>query len=348
MAINAGEIITAARYNTLQNRVSQLLGTGLGDFGYGQTVTSSQVSAPSESTLADGDKITAQQLNNLRNDMNRAFLHQNGTEISIDTVQGFTPTDNNQQEVLGDVIGADQTARDVIFSSDGDLSGLSGINETNGFNDFSNIMSSLEANRFDIASDQQETEILASDRRTTSWNGTIVSQFDVIFQNGDARRHFFNAGGQIRIEGAVNAPASDNPRNIGWKDMIENPGRIEFGYNYTRIITSSTVITPNSNGNNGLTDNFLVIFKKDADAGLYSNSYWQVEARLNSQSSIAFRVVLVNDGPESNDDAGEIGSIEPGVTESVTADIEFDYEVRNTAGAVTLPLPAFQITDTFE
>lgn len=339
MAITSGEIITAARYNTLQNRVSQLLGTGSGDFGYGQTVASSQVSAPSESNLADGDKVTAQQLNNLRSDMNRAFRHQNGSDISINSIQGYTSSDGSQTEVLGDIIGADRTARDVNINSDGNITQFIDSDESNGFNEFSFIMSSLEANRFDIAPDEQQTEILASDRRTTSWNGTIVSQFDVNFENSDARRHFFNAGGQIRIEGAVDAPASDNLRNRGWKSMIENPGRIEFGYNYTRITTSSTVFT-NSNGNNGLTNNFSVIFRKDADDGLYSNSYWQVEAKLNSQSSIAFKIELVNAGPESDPDDG--------VTESVTADIEFDYEVRNTAGAITLPLPAFQITDSFE
>ena len=40
-----GDLITAARYNNAQGRVSAILGNGSSNEGYGQTVTSSQVSS---------------------------------------------------------------------------------------------------------------------------------------------------------------------------------------------------------------------------------------------------------------------------------------------------------------
>jgi hypothetical protein len=43
MAVNDGDNITAAQYNGLQSRIDQVLGTGSGDFGYGNSVSSSQV-----------------------------------------------------------------------------------------------------------------------------------------------------------------------------------------------------------------------------------------------------------------------------------------------------------------
>ena len=43
MAVN--DLITAARYNNAQGRVSAILGNGSGNEGYGQTTTSSQVSS---------------------------------------------------------------------------------------------------------------------------------------------------------------------------------------------------------------------------------------------------------------------------------------------------------------
>ena len=38
-------VVTASRYNAIQTKVANVLGTGSGDKGYGQSVTYSQVSA---------------------------------------------------------------------------------------------------------------------------------------------------------------------------------------------------------------------------------------------------------------------------------------------------------------
>ena len=43
MAVSTGDNITAAQFNSLQSRVSNIMGTGSGDSGYGQTLSSAQV-----------------------------------------------------------------------------------------------------------------------------------------------------------------------------------------------------------------------------------------------------------------------------------------------------------------
>jgi hypothetical protein len=67
-------IIQAIDYNTVQSKLALVLGTGAGDFGYGQTVASSQV--------AQNSSITAQQWINLRNDLIKARQHQTGNDES--------------------------------------------------------------------------------------------------------------------------------------------------------------------------------------------------------------------------------------------------------------------------
>jgi hypothetical protein len=73
-------IIQATDYNTIQSKVSLVLGTGSGDFGYGQSVSSSQV--------AQNSGITAQQWINLRNDLIKVRQHQTGND---ETSQIFPP-----------------------------------------------------------------------------------------------------------------------------------------------------------------------------------------------------------------------------------------------------------------
>ena len=45
MAIASGSLVEASDYNTIQTKVDSILGTGSGDKGYGQAVSSSQQSA---------------------------------------------------------------------------------------------------------------------------------------------------------------------------------------------------------------------------------------------------------------------------------------------------------------
>lgn len=340
MAVNQNDSITAAQYNNLQSRIAQIVGTGSGDFGYGQALTSTQVSALQDETIPDGDSITATQFNNLRDDFGIAYTHQTGAILPINAFS------------TGDIVGADESGTDLNFATDGTYVFVN-PDASKGFNDFLTIISDLESNRFVIDPSQQEIQVRANDSRTTQWNGTINSEFTVSFTSADARRHFFNSGGQIRISGTVNLATSTGDsfaRDQGWRDMIENPGEIQFDYNSTVITGSTTGVSfpAGAIGNGDLTTSYQIIFKKDANTGTYGNSYWQIEARDDSSTQIRFKVTLVDDGPESNPDEGVPGGVVGGVVEPVTADLEFEYGARRANGAVVLPYPAFAIANTFE
>ena len=66
-----GDIIGAARYNTLQGRVATILGVGSGDKGYNNAVLSSPV--------AVGNVVTAEDLQYLASDYTKIYVHQTGS-----------------------------------------------------------------------------------------------------------------------------------------------------------------------------------------------------------------------------------------------------------------------------
>lgn len=73
----SGTLITATDYNAIQAKISLVLGTGSGDYGYGQSVASSSVAANA--------RISVVQWNNLQSDIIRARQHQTGNTESLTT-----------------------------------------------------------------------------------------------------------------------------------------------------------------------------------------------------------------------------------------------------------------------
>ena len=276
MAVSPSDTITAADFNNLQSRIAQVLGTGSGDFGYGQAVSSSQVTSLQDPDILDGDSVLASQFNDLRDDLGKAFKHQEGSDIPINS---FT---------AGDIIGADESGTDLNFDQSGNYI-FANEDTSKGFNDFLTIMTDLESNRFVIHPSQEEIQVRDSDQRTSNFNGTITSQFTVSFSNEDARRHFFNAGGDIRFEGTVDLSTSESgseARDEGWNDLLENPGTVRFDYNSTTITGSSSGVSFPGGviGNDALTSSFQVIYRKDANGGTYGDSFWTIEAREDSST----------------------------------------------------------------
>ena len=74
MAAGVGSKVEYLDYNQIQTIVNNVFGTGSGDSGYGQTVTSSQV--------AQYSLVSVTQWNSLRNDLLKARQHQSGVDES--------------------------------------------------------------------------------------------------------------------------------------------------------------------------------------------------------------------------------------------------------------------------
>lgn len=327
MAVNDGDNITAAQYNGLQSRIEQVLGTGSGDFGYGNSVSSDQVTA--------GDSVTAGQMDNLRSDMGKCWTHQTGDNIPLANI------------AVGNIIGADASGTGVTFDNSNNYT-ISGSIANGGFNDYLSKMTELETNRFDIDSGEQTVADSAGVTRTTSWNGTISATFRVSFGNANNRRYFFNSGGELRI--SVAGANGTGSKDSDWSSILSNPGQIRMGYNYTTISGSNNGVTLSSLGNDAMSSSYQEIFKKVGTAAVYAENYWKVEARITNVSTFEFKVTLVDDDAGDRPDPSPPPPFGPLTDEDVTLDITGTFAMRRATGsniAYPAPTPAVSITDNF-
>jgi|TARA_B110000483_G_scaffold125523_1_gene150872 hypothetical protein len=327
MAVNDGDNITAAQYNGLQSRIEQVLGTGSGDFGYGNSVSSDQVTA--------GDSVTAGQMDNLRSDMGKCWTHQTGDNIPLANI------------AVGNIIGADASGTGVTFDNSNNYT-ISGSIANGGFNDYLSKMTELETNRFDIDSGEQTVADIAGTTITTSWNGTISATFRVSFGNANNRRYFFNSGGELRI--SVAGANGTGSKDSDWSSILSNPGQIRMGYNYTTISGSNNGVTLSSIGNDAMSSSYQEIFKKVGTAAVYAENYWKVEARITSVSTFEFKVTLVDDDAGDRPDPSPPPPFGPLTDEDVTLDITGTFAMRRATGsniAYPAPTPAVSITDDF-
>lgn len=101
MANAKGQEIEAVDYNTIRNKINLVMGAGIGQTGYGQTVYSSDV--------AQNQQITAQQWNLLRFDIFNARVHQDGTSPTIvqasagSVITYSSANPNNQYNTQADI-----------------------------------------------------------------------------------------------------------------------------------------------------------------------------------------------------------------------------------------------------
>jgi hypothetical protein len=339
MPVTTGNSIQAADYNGLQSRIAAVLGTGSGDFGYGQTVTSSQVTSST-------DSITAAQMDLLRADMNSCWLHQNGENIPVRNIS------------VGDVIGADVSGDTITYDTlgnytvtDGGTNPLTNPSDTTGgLNDYFDAMTDIENNRFTIDAAYEDLDDLLTEERTTSWNSTINMTFTVTFASADARRHFFNAGGEIRIRG--NLAAGGGAKDTDWRAMIANPGTICFGYNYTSITGSTTGVSLNSIGNYDLTATYQTIFTKTGNAAVYAENDWNVRVKQNSTTVIEFSITFNDDDTGDRPVPSPPPPYGPLVDEQVTADLTMTLGTRRASttdsNSFSIPNPAFAVTNALE
>lgn len=314
MAVNVGDEITAAQYNGLQSRVDTILGTGSGTNGYGQSLSSSQVSVSKIVEAADFD--------NLRTDINKCKQHQANVNANIGNIQ------------VGQIIGADrsETAR-----------GSGTYNNNEGFNDYDAAISDIESNKFDIAESSVEAKLTST--RTTAWNGVITHIFTVTFSNSNQRRFFFNSGGEIRFSASLSGGSGS--KSSDWSSMLSAMGTIKFGYTNT---TSTGSGSGSSTGNYDLTGSYKTIFTKNG-SGVYAENQYQLDARADSSSVLRFRVRFedndLGDQQLPGTNPGIDGVIVPGpaVDENVNGTITSTIQqLRATGTNVAVTSPSYSTT----
>ena len=305
--------ITAARLNNLQSRIELILGTGSGTTGYGQAVVSTPVNNTS-------DVIDADHINDLYTDLVRARIHQVGV------------TETGIRQVIEDLnIIAEDTSQQVTDSgtTQADADGTK-----KGIADYELLMNSIESDKALIHPSQAllEAKPEVSSTRTATWNGLIYHVFTVTFTDENHRRHFFNAGGEIRL--ASNNTGASSPKGLDWAALCSEVGTIKF-------TSTSTTATGSGQGyaigNSNLTASYQTAFLKTGSgsySGVYAGNLYTVKVRIANPQVIEFRIEF-NDVVTDN-------QVDNNVDGTLTSSVQQFRAVG--ANSVTVPTPTYFTT----
>lgn len=283
-----GAFITAARYNSIQAKVGNVLGNGVGQTGYGQ------VSRLKSSQVPVSKLITSFDMENLRDDIIKAHAHQTGTLPTLPVT------------AISDDVG---DAEYVVYEA---------------------AATTVLANKslIDVAS-QASVESKISSSRAAVWGGTsqqpsLVHQVSVTFGSVDQRRHFFNAGGEIRF--SANIVSGSGTKTSNWASMLNDMSTIKFNYNST----SAQSGTGSSIGNFALNGTFQNIYNKFGTS-IYSDNQYSITARGDQSSNVITFNITFFDGTSNVVDESVNGTI----TSTVS-------QLRPTGIYVEVPTPVYQ------
>ena len=294
--------ITAARINNLQSSIALILGTGSGQNGYGQTVTS----LPVNNT---GDVVEAADMNAIYTDILKARIHQVG------------PGDIGIAEVIQNLnIVAEQTSS---FIDDDGVTAIDPEGFKKGIVDFENLMSQVQADKATMHPSQSALEPGISSARSSPWNGLITHEVAITFSSSNARRFFFNTGGEIRL--SANNTGASTPKGLDWAQLCSQAGTIKFNAE----TTTSTTGGGTSIGNYDLTSAFQNVYQKIGSgtySAVYAGNIYTVKARSDIDTRIIFRIEF-NDVVFDNNIYNNVD----GRLESVIQHLRADGDVTITA-----------------
>jgi hypothetical protein len=304
--------IESARYNALRDKVNKVLGistTSAPTFGYGQPIFTSSVTGNYEANLSTTDKVTAEQYKNLYIDLIRIRAHQIGAAAI--TINPF---------VEGDFLNNSENADKIELAYIQSLESLATNIETDRFLIDANTQADI-VNLEDASGNQ-----IRSVRRNIfsgTWNGTISHIFQVEFADAAARRHFFNAGGQIRFNASVDYSGSQ-AKTIDWQTQLSAMGSILFKAD--RSESALGVGSGSLVGNNNLSSTYQVCYRKSGGA-LYINNDYVISARASSDRIIQFKIDFRDLGPNN---------ATFGIDESVEGDFISSAQLLRPNGTVTI------------
>lgn len=273
--------VLASRYNTLRNQINLILGTSAisnPTYGYGENVsTTTKLGTGGEPTpeTINSDKISALDYEQLYVDIVRCRAHQIGP--SAITIDDF---------VVGNIEENPTTVDKIEEAYISSLESLS----TNISTDRYLIDATTQASTQNLL-DFQNSHVTST--YNNNWTAFINHIVQVTWPSAAARRHFFNAGGEVRFNASVLYTGSQQ-KTADWQSAMSNMGTISFKAD--RSFSNSSVGQGQTVGNNNIGSSYSLCYRKDA--GLtYSLSAYELYAREISDQTIQFKVLFDDPAP---------------------------------------------------
>jgi hypothetical protein len=147
------------------------------------------------------------------------------------------------------------------------------------------------------------TESSALQTVTTSsegWDSTATQEVSVTFANANTMRHFFNAGGKVRITVGT-SQTSTSPKDQAYIDLGTALGNIDIASQATTRSGSGETLTTNglANGFHDLGTGYTSLIKLTSDNSNYTSNNIEIFAKLDDSvgdSTVITVKVVATDG----------------------------------------------------
>ena len=288
MAYTAGDTILDDEYNTFVNNASS-------PFGYNHFAGTGSaqygLGQSAIATVSAGDTINA--------------AHWNTLFTGIDTIANHT---NDTMTSRSAVSAGDSIAIAAAVAAD-----------------LATLAASVAAGSPNATAINSGTAA-GSSTNSGTWNGTSTIERSVTFASADAMRHYFNAGGKIRIDPTC-VTGIDGDKDTVFNDLTTTAtGNLDLASQATTRSGSGETQTTNglSNGFHDLGTGYTVLLKLTSDNSGYTSNTVEYSAKLNAAvgSATVLTIKMV----------------------SVDGDNDDTYTSNNTAGVPSNPNEAPRMT----
>ena len=269
MAYQAGDEITASQFNIFVNNSSSPFGynhfAGTGSGEYGLGQTHiAQVSGGNSTT------ITASQFNTLFTGMTNIANHTNDTLTSAAQVSAGTTI------AIRSALETDLAT--LAASVAGGCTGA-----TDGISAASAVGTSTNA---------------------ATWNSSSTIERSVTFASADAMRHFFNAGGKIRINPTCVTGIAGSKDTVFDDLTTTATGNLDLAAHSTTRSGSGEVTTTNglANGFYDLGTSYTVLLKLTSNNSGYTSNTVEYSAKLDAAVGTAVTLTIKMDSRDPADD----------------------------------------------
>ena len=265
MAYIAGDTILDDEYNTFVNSSSDpygynhFAGTGAGVYGLGET---------SIATVSAGGTINASQWNSLFTGLTNIANHTN-----VNTGGGAGVLASVAAVSAGDAIAIKSTL----------------------ITDLAALAAAVAAGSPSATALTTSASLQTMTTAAEGWDSTATHQHTITWASADRMRHFFNAGGKVRIVTST-TQASTNPKDQAFIDLGTALGNIDIGAHATT--RSGSGESPSSGGSgltlgfHDLTTSYQELIILTSDNPNYTSNTVQISAKLNAAVGSAVTMVI--------------------------------------------------------
>ena len=267
MAYVAGDTILDDEYNTF-------VGSAVSPFGYNHFAGTGSgeygLGQSSISTVSAGGTIQASQWNSLFTGLDNIANHTN------DTI----------------------TSRAAV--SAGDTIAIKAAVET----DLATLAASVAGGCVNATALTTSSALQTVTTSAEGWNTSATQEVSVTFADADTMRHFFNAGGKVRVTVGT-TQASTDPKDTAFIDLGSALGNIDIAAQSTTRSGSGEGLTTNglANGFHDLGTSYTALIKLTSDNSNYTSNTVEISAKLDAAVGTAVTMTIKMIATDPADDS---------------------------------------------